>query len=302
MLALSFLLVSFSARYANAHGFVHSILIGGTDYPGWNPFTDPYQDPIPERVVRKVLNDGFVDASDSDLACHHGGNDGIPLVAEVAAGSEVVFQWNHQGPVSTYMTSCDGDCSSFAANEAKWFKLDASGHDPSTKLWAADVLRQNNNSWSSTVPSQLSVGQYLVRNEIIALHSGSPQFYPSCSQVRVTGSGTQQPDPQDLVTMQDVYNDVTFPNIYSNFGSFTVPGPAPAFGNSDDDSSPIFTSSPTPSSSTGISDGQTVSSATSSAIANSPSSQLIKRRSVGIHTTDVSPFCGQLSCRTQIVD
>jgi len=26
---------------ASGHGFVHSIVMGGQDYPGWNPFVDP---------------------------------------------------------------------------------------------------------------------------------------------------------------------------------------------------------------------------------------------------------------------
>lgn len=53
---------------------------------------------------------------------------------------------DHQGPVSTYMASCDGDCTGFSANNAKWFKLDAGGYDPETKQWAADQLRA---SWVS---------------------------------------------------------------------------------------------------------------------------------------------------------
>jgi hypothetical protein len=27
---------------AAGHGFVENILIGGTSYPGWNPWNDPY--------------------------------------------------------------------------------------------------------------------------------------------------------------------------------------------------------------------------------------------------------------------
>lgn len=29
-------------RGVAAHGFVHSVNIGGQDFPGWNPFSDPY--------------------------------------------------------------------------------------------------------------------------------------------------------------------------------------------------------------------------------------------------------------------
>ncbi|TFK44421.1 glycosyl hydrolase family 61-domain-containing protein [Crucibulum laeve] len=249
---------------AAGHGFVHSVLVGDQDYPGWNPFTDPYTD-TPARIVRKVSSDGPIAPTDADLACGHGGNDGTAALANIQAGSKVTFQWtnwpaDHQGPVSSYMTSCNGDCTKFAANDAKWFKVDASGYDPTTKLWAADNLIADNNSWTSTIPAALAPGQYLIRNEIIALHSiGSPQFYPSCSQIQVSGSGTGQPSDSELVTMEALYSAVSFPDIYSDFGTFTIPGPAPVtFGGS----APIASSSapPAPSkTSTAIAVGQQTS-------------------------------------------
>lgn len=83
----------------------------------------------------------------------------------------------------------------------------------------------------------------------IALHSQTPQFYPSCasviltilprrrpsvsscilfySQVKLTGTGTGQPSEADLVSIPGLYDGVTFPNIYTDFGNFTIPGPPP---------------------------------------------------------------------------
>uniref|UniRef100_A0A8H7Y7J9 lytic cellulose monooxygenase (C4-dehydrogenating) n=1 Tax=Psilocybe cubensis TaxID=181762 RepID=A0A8H7Y7J9_PSICU len=231
------------------HGFVHSVVANGQIYPGWNPFVDPYAI-TPPRIVRKVLNDGYVSGNDSDLACHHGGDVGTTALANAPSGSQVTFQWeywpaDHQGPVSTYMTSCNGDCSLFSANTARWFKIDADGYDPSNKQWAAAKLIANNFSWVSTIPAGLAPGQYLMRNEMyftcgglidllikalsfsIALHSSEPQFYPSCSQLEITGSGTNTPSDSQLVTVQALYASVTFPNIYADSVSFTVPGPPP---------------------------------------------------------------------------
>ncbi|GLB37643.1 putative glycosyl hydrolase family 61 [Lyophyllum shimeji] len=213
------------------HGFVHSVVMNGQEYPGWNPFSDPYTT-APPKTVRKVLNDGFVSATDPDLPCHHLGNEGTALVADATAGSQVTFRWSywpadHQGPVSTYMASCNGDCTTFLASNARWFKLDAAGYDPSTRQWAADQLRANDNSWVSTIPAGIAPGQYLMRNEIVALHSITPQFYPSCSQVKVSGSGNGQPSESDLVSIPGLYSNVTWPNIYSDFGTFQIPGPPP---------------------------------------------------------------------------
>jgi len=141
----------------------------------------------------------------------------------------VLFEWDywpedHLGPVSTYMASCNGDCTTFNASSAKWFKLDAGGYD--NGQWASAKLMADNNSWTSTIPETLLSGQYLLRHEIVALHSvGNPQFYPSCCQVNVSGTGTGQPDSQSLVSIPGVYDNVQWPDIYSNFGSFAIPGP-----------------------------------------------------------------------------
>ncbi|KAH6914292.1 glycosyl hydrolase family 61-domain-containing protein [Coprinopsis sp. MPI-PUGE-AT-0042] len=149
---------------AAGHGFVHSVIVGGETYPGWNPFADPFGNPSP-RVVRKVASDGFVGTSDADLACHHLGDEGTDAVAEAPAGSQIVFQWvywpgDHQGPVSTYMTSCEGDCSTFSANNARWFKLDDAGFITEGRQWGADKLRADGTSWTSTIPADLAPGEY----------------------------------------------------------------------------------------------------------------------------------------------
>ncbi|KAF5325820.1 hypothetical protein D9611_000033 [Ephemerocybe angulata] len=219
---------------AAGHGFVHTVLIDGKEYQGWNPFSDPYNNPVP-RATRKVGSDGFVAESDANLACHIGGDAGTSVLAEAPAGSKITFQWvywpgDHQGPVSTYMASCGDDCSSFSANSAKWFKIDASGYSANDRQWAAAKLIADGASWTSTIPTNLAPGEYLIRNEIVALHSITPQFYPSCVQVRVTGSGTGRPSSDEEMTMQQVYSGASWPNIYlsNDLGSYEVPGPPPA--------------------------------------------------------------------------
>ncbi|KAI0318277.1 glycosyl hydrolase family 61-domain-containing protein [Amylostereum chailletii] len=215
----------------HAHGFVHSVAVDdGQSYPGYNPFVDRYADPVPARVVRTIPDDGPVKPSGPDIACNIGGETGTNMTADVDAGSEVTFQWSywpsdHLGPVSTYMTSCNGDCSAFDASTAFWFKLDAAeGYD--NGQFASAKLMADNFSWTSTVPSALAPGQYLMRHEIVALHStGDPQYYPSCTQVNVHGSGSGVPSDSYLITMDDLYKNVTWPDIWDDFQGLTVPGP-----------------------------------------------------------------------------
>ena len=49
-------------------------------------------------------------------------------------------------------------------------------------------------SYTVTLPTEIAPGDYLIRHEIIALQRaatlGLAEFYPSCTQVRVGGSGT----------------------------------------------------------------------------------------------------------------
>jgi sarcosine oxidase gamma subunit len=67
-----------------------------------------------------------------------------------------------------------------------------------------------------TLPSNIAPGAYLIRHEIIALHladkAGGAEFYPSCSQIRVGGSGTGVPKDSELVSLPGAYSD-TDPGI-----------------------------------------------------------------------------------------
>ncbi|EIN12107.1 hypothetical protein PUNSTDRAFT_154790 [Punctularia strigosozonata HHB-11173 SS5] len=220
------------------HGYVQNVNTNGQDYTGWLPFSDPYADPVPARVIRKIPSDGPSECFEAHLACNTGGETGASVSASVPAGSSVTFDWtnwpaDHLGPVSSYMASCNGDCANFNVKGAQWFKIDASGYDQSTSTWASAELIANNNSWTSTVPKQLASGHYLIRHEIVALHStGQPQYYPSCLQVNVTGGGSSTPSGDDLVSIPGLYDNVAWPDIWTDFGSFTIPGPAIVFTDS----------------------------------------------------------------------
>ena len=67
-----------------------------------------------------------------------------------------------------------------------------------------------NQGYTYTIPSCLAPGFYLVRHEIIALHSawaqGEAQFYPSCHQLLVSGPGSAVPvGGENLVSFPGAY-------------------------------------------------------------------------------------------------
>lgn len=215
-----------------AHGYVTQVTADGAVETGWLPFTDPYMSPPPVRAVRKIPNDGPVtDASNPDIACGQGGETGTTRVMDINAGSDIQFHWtnwlsDHKGPVMTLMASCNGDCSNFNAADGKWFKIDQGGYN--NGQWASDKLIAEKSIWTSTIPAGLVSGQYLVRYEIVALHSvGAPQYYPGCVQVNVKNGGADQPAPNELTTLPGMYNGAKWPDIYTDDLSRYVPaGPS----------------------------------------------------------------------------
>jgi hypothetical protein len=74
-----------------------------------------------------------------------------------------------------------------------------------------------NGGYNYTIPSCLKAGYYLIRHEIIALHSAwsenKAQFYPSCHQLKLSGTGDVV--PTELVSFPGTY-DSKNPSILIN--------------------------------------------------------------------------------------
>ncbi|KAG8893243.1 Esterase/lipase/thioesterase, partial [Tulasnella sp. 408] len=249
-----------AATQVAAHGYVSSAVIGGTTYTGYLPYTDPYTSPTPQRIIRAIPGNGPVtDMSLIDIQCNGWSEGGVigsspaPLYATPApAGSTVTLQWTdwpdtHIGPVITYMAKVPSGQSVTSwspGTSAVWFKVAEAGLDTSTNTWAAIKLIADGNKYSFTIPSTLAPGQYIIRHEIIALHSSytypGAQSYPSCIQIEVTGSGTVTPSGSKLVAFPGAYGSTTAglvwplwnPNNLQSGVSYPIPGPALYFSSS----------------------------------------------------------------------
>ncbi|KAJ8075536.1 hypothetical protein PM082_021166 [Marasmius tenuissimus] len=88
-------LLSAIVTTVHAHGYVDQITSGGQTWTGYLPYSDPYSNPVPQRIVRKIPGNGPVeDLSLIDVQCNGytaGGQAGsapAPLVAKVTAGSK----------------------------------------------------------------------------------------------------------------------------------------------------------------------------------------------------------------------
>ena len=73
--------------------------------------------------------------------------------------------------------------------------------------WAVDDLIAADGFQDITIPKCIANGQYLLRAEVVALHSagglGSAQFYMECAQINVSGGTGGSP------------STVSFPGAYS---------------------------------------------------------------------------------------
>ncbi|ORY15165.1 glycoside hydrolase [Clohesyomyces aquaticus] len=177
--------------------------------------------------VRKNTNynSPVTDLASNDLRCNVGGgsSSGTTTVS-VAAGSSITFTADtavyHQGPVSFYMTKVDD--ATKADGSTNWFKIKEIGPKFPGGTWDLAL------SYSVTIPSCVAAGDYLVRVEQLAIHNpgGLPQFYISCAQVKVTGGGSKTFSGVKIPGHVKSTDPGYTANIYSNFNSYTVPGPA----------------------------------------------------------------------------
>jgi cellulase len=146
---------------------------------------------------------------------------------------------SHKGPVMAYLAKVDNAASVGTNSGLQWFKIWQDGFDTSSRKWGVDNMVANNGWTYFNLPQCIAPGQYLLRVEILALHSasntGGAQFYQSCAQIQVTGSGTYK--PSSTVKFPGAYsaNDASIHiNIYGKTGTpdndgkaYTPPGPAP---------------------------------------------------------------------------
>lgn len=115
-----------SASLVAGHGYVTNGTIDSESYTFYQPYTDPYTSPTPERISRPIQGNGPVTVVTwDDIQCGGDLADGIDgsspanLTADVTAGSTVNLYWtlwptSHVGPTITYMARCDNDdCASY---------------------------------------------------------------------------------------------------------------------------------------------------------------------------------------------
>ncbi|KAF2015211.1 lytic polysaccharide monooxygenase [Aaosphaeria arxii CBS 175.79] len=178
--------------------------------------------------IRKNTNNNspVTDLADKDLRCNvGGGSSGGTTTVSVAAGSSFSFTSDiavyHQGPVSFYLSKVADAAASDGSGD--WFKFKEIGPKFPGGTWDLST------TYSANIPSCIPAGDYLLRIEQLAIHNpgSTPQFYISCAQIKVTGGGSKTFSGVKIPGHVKASDPGYTANIYNNFNSYTVPGPAP---------------------------------------------------------------------------
>lgn len=199
-----------------------------------------------ETYIRTPPNNSPVkDVASPDIICNVA-NTPAPSSVPVAAGDKIEIEWfhdnrnddiidlSHKGPVLVYIAEASTN-----GEGAVWSKLAEEGLGADGK-WAVDNLVANGGLHEVTLPSNLAKGDYLLRAEIIALHEGETnfkensargaQFYPSCIQISVDGSGNATPGGFNFIGGYTPTDPGILFNIYSSPTSYPIPGPEVGLG------------------------------------------------------------------------
>lgn len=205
--------------------------------------------------TRNVLN-----VTSADEAGYNG-EKGVARVCPAKASSTLTFEFreyadgsqpgtldpSHKGPCAVYMKKVDDATSDSIAAGDGWFKIWQSDYDAPANKWCTEKLIENNGHLSVVIPEDIRAGYYLVRPELLALHSAQedppdPQFYVGCAQLFVQSSGTNSPA---TVSIGEGTYDLSMPGVTYNIYKdplplpYPMPGPPPYQPNGDSNESDV---------------------------------------------------------------
>jgi lytic cellulose monooxygenase (C1-hydroxylating) len=242
MLSIFFLITAYlGCNLADAHAYIQQVTSDDQLYSGFRPDEPFYVYPKPVVTWSfKAPDRGFVnDYNHPDIICHRSAAP-APSYVQVANGGTLRLSWSdwppHQGPVITYLAACNGPCERTDKSTLNFFKieelglLDPAGGARGTGYWALDSLIANNNTWSITIPANLSPGPYVLRHEAINLDHpiDKAQHYPQCVNIEVIGDGTQVPTYGVAGTKLYRADDpgLLFDIYHINGRPYPIPGPS----------------------------------------------------------------------------
>lgn len=228
----------------------------------------------------------------------------------------VTWPDSHKGPIFDYLAPCNGNCESVDKTTLQFFKIDGLGYlngsDPGT--WATDVLIADASTWLVQIPADIAPGNYVLRHEIIALHSAGSadgaQNYPQCFNLAISGTGTLSPSGTYGTALYQETDPGILYNLYTTVEDYTMPGPTlySAFPSSVAQSSSVATvtssaivaggSSSSATSAASSSSVKSTSATTTSGVASTTSSSVKSTTTTSKTTTTTTSSAAQTTAAT----
>ncbi|KAK2037139.1 family 61 glycosyl hydrolase [Colletotrichum somersetense] len=232
------------ASMAHAHAIFQKVSVNGKEYGSLAGLRAPNQNNPTQDVTSQDIICGKVATSSQDVISVAPGDRIGSWWQHVVGGAQFPgdpdnpIASSHKGPITAWLAKVPS-ASGGGVTGLQWFKVAEDTLDTGSGQWAVDRMI-GGGGWSYfDLPRCIAPGDYLLRVELLALHSAysqkGAQFYISCANIRVTGSGTfspsstvsfpgayQQSDPSILI---NIYGAGGAPN---NGGkSYSAPGPRP---------------------------------------------------------------------------
>ncbi|GAP90953.2 putative glycoside hydrolase family 61 protein [Rosellinia necatrix] len=236
--------VAIGATTVAAHATFQDLWINGVDY-------------ITSCARLPLSNSPVQDVTSKDLACN-AGTSAVAGKCAVAAGATVTVEMHqqpgdrkcaneaiggdHHGPVQVYLAAVS-DAAGADGSAASWFKIFAdgwarnpAGSNGDADFWGTKDLNACCGLMNVRIPADIAPGDYLLRAEALALHSagsaGQGQFYMTCYQLTVTGSGSAKPAGVKLPGAYAASDPGILINIHQPMTTYVAPGPTVYSGGS----------------------------------------------------------------------
>ncbi|KXJ85685.1 glycosyl hydrolase family 61-domain-containing protein [Microdochium bolleyi] len=239
------------ATQVAAHATFQNLWVNGVDYIS-APFT-----PHGAQCARLPgSNSPVTNVASNDIRCNSP-NASVAKKCPVPAGATVTVEMHqqngdrscaneaiggaHYGPVQVYMSSVSD--ASRADGSSPWFKIfadtwakNSAGGSGDDDFWGTKDLNKCCGLMNVKIPADIAPGDYLLRAEALALHTagsaGGAQFYMTCYQITVSGSGSAKPAGVSLPGAYSASDPGILVNIHAKLSSYTAPGPAVYSGGS----------------------------------------------------------------------
>jgi cellulase len=126
-------------------------------------------------------------------------------------------------------STADGSSGWFKVYQDSWAK-NPSGWGGDDDYWGVKDMNKCCGKVNVKIPSDIPAGDYLLRAEVIALHtagsSGGAQFYVTCYQLTVSGGGSASPATVNFPGAYSQSDAGILVNIHSPMTTYVAPGPA----------------------------------------------------------------------------